>query len=176
MTLEGTAVLIQPDATWRMEEFGEAYVRAIASVAGCSVDRPRVDNDSIDLTFSKRTSSGPLRALRLEAQLKTTAADILTSSSLTFPLLIKNYDDLRPSNVLVPRVLIVVLLPVDTDDWALQAEPELCIRKCAYWMSLRGLPAVTNESTKTVHIPRSQWFSPAALESILGRIANGGQP
>jgi hypothetical protein len=168
--------LIQQDETWRMEDYGEAYVRAVASVAGCGVDRPRVDNDSIDLTFSRRASSGRLRGLRLEAQLKTTGAEVLGATDVAFPLPMKNYDDLRHPMVLVPRILIVVVVPADSADWMTQGESELCLKKCAYWMSLRDMPAVANVSTRTVRVPRSQVFSPTALESILDRIANGGQP
>ncbi|HEU4428784.1 MAG TPA: DUF4365 domain-containing protein [Myxococcota bacterium] len=123
-------MLIGPGETWQMEEFGEAYVRAVASVAGVTVDRPRVDNDSVDLRFSKRLSSGPIHAVSLEAQLKTTAADILRAGHLAFPLEMKNYDDLRPANVMVPRILIVVLVPPDTIEWLYRANPS-CASKGA---------------------------------------------
>jgi hypothetical protein len=162
--------------TWRLEQFGLAFMQAVASVAACSVTRPAVDDDSIDLTFAQKTAGGRLRSPRLEAQLKTTTADIVANHHLAFPLSIKNYDELRAPNVAVPRILIVVLVPPDCADWTLHSEEELALRKCGYWLSLRGEPAVANQVSKTVHIPRAQIFEAAALAGMLARISDGGYP
>jgi hypothetical protein len=90
------------DINKRKEEFGIAYVQAIASVAGYSISRPLVDNDSIDLQFLSNSSNAYTRAPRLEVQLKCTAQDMISGDYINFPLKIKNYDDLRDPNVLVP--------------------------------------------------------------------------
>jgi len=101
---------------------------------------------------------------------------VLGDGHLAYPLKIKNYDDLRPTNLAVPRILIVVLIPAEIEDWTSQSEAALELRRCAYWMSLRGEPGVTNETTKTVHVPRTQVFGSDALTAILDRIADGGVP
>ncbi|MEO5365718.1 MAG: hypothetical protein H7831_05085 [Magnetococcus sp. WYHC-3] len=50
------------DSNVQKEHFSEAYVRAVAAVAGYSVSRPGVDDDSVDLTISAPGGNGTLRA------------------------------------------------------------------------------------------------------------------
>lgn len=90
-----------------------------------------------------------------------------------FPLKVKNYDDLR-SDVLVPNALVVVMVPNQVDDWLTQTEEELVLRRCGYWYSLLGEPATENVESITVHIPRAQQFTAAALQDMMTRI-NGGE-
>ena len=54
-----------------------------------------------------------------------------------FPLSLKNYDDLR-SDSWAPRLLIVVLLPTEEEEWLVHSEDELRMRHCGYWLSLAG--------------------------------------
>src|SRR5438874_4721373 len=132
----------------RKEQFGRAYVRAVASVAGFSVYEPDVDDDSVDLGLASRGAEGTTRAPRLEMQLKSTSVqDVLEDEHLRFPLPVKNYNDLRPENLLVPRILVVALLPAEMEDWLTQNEEQLAMRRCAYWLSLRGREATENEET-----------------------------
>lgn len=168
---------VSPQDTWRMEQFGRSYVEAVAAVAACSVSRPSVDDDSVDLTFARRTTLGHIRSPKLDAQLKTTGSEeAMRVDDLVFPLSIKNYDDLRPVNLAVPRILIVVLVPPDIDEWILQDESQLLLRKCGYWFSLRGAPSVMNQSSKTVHIPKTQVFGPTSLSDIFERLSGGMFP
>ncbi|TMQ03035.1 MAG: DUF4365 domain-containing protein [Deltaproteobacteria bacterium] len=52
----------------------------------------------------------------------------------------KNYDDLRHTDYVTPRILVVVFVPEQVADWTTHTEQELTMRYCAYWASLRGLP------------------------------------
>ncbi|MBW4599024.1 MAG: DUF4365 domain-containing protein [Calothrix sp. FI2-JRJ7] len=49
----------------------------------------------------------------------------------------------------------------------------LCLKRCAYWLSLRGRPPLEKQTTITVEIPRQNIFSPNALKTIMERIAAG---
>ena len=53
---------------------------------------------------------------------------------------------------------------------------ELVMRRCGYWVSLRGRPATTNQNTVTVSIPRAQMFHPESFCAIMIRIGQGGLP
>jgi hypothetical protein len=87
-------------------------VHAIASVAGYSLLRPTVDDDSIDLQFLSNTSNAYTHSPRFEAQLKCTTQEVmLHDDNIHLPLKIKNYNDLRDPKVLVPRMLICLLFP-----------------------------------------------------------------
>jgi len=157
------------DESIQKEQFSHAFIRAVASAAGCAADRPEVDRDSVDLMLRGY-------ATRLDLQLKCTAREVLHGDEIRLPLKLKNYDDLRPENVLVPRILVVVLVPRDAEEWLEQSEEEMLVRHCAYWRSLRGLPDTENEVSVTLGIPRSQIFDVPALGRLMERISAGERP
>ena len=163
------------DINQQKEQFSNAYIQALASVAGYSLYRPDVDDDSVDLGISARGGTGPILSPRLELQLKCTSREILDSTCVRYPLNLKNYNDLR-INTLVPRILVVVLVPDNLNEWLQQSEQELCMRYCGYWVSLRGQPETRNTTAVTVELPRLNQFTVEALRSIIGRISLGGVP
>jgi len=158
------------------EQFSFAYVRAICATANIIVNRPTVDQDSIDLAFQKDRCSGPNRSPRLEAQVKCTESAQGTDSHLSYPLELKNYEELRTTELLVPRILIVVLVPSNIQDWLSQSDQELCLHRCGYWLSLRGQPSTPNTSTVTVYLPRTNRFTVDQMTSIMTRISNRELP
>lgn len=159
------------DINKRKEEFGIAYVQAIASVAGYSILRPFVDDDSIDIQFLSNSSNSYTRSPRLEAQLKCTAQDMTLDGNIHFPLKIKNYNDLRDPKVLVPRVLICVLLPgEDPFSWLNHSEESLSVMKCGYWEILTGYPPKENSHSVTVQIPKTQTFNVYSLKDLMENV------
>ena len=100
----------------------------------------------------------------------------MTAAHVAFPLKIKNYDELRPTDVLVPRILIVVTVPDNLGDWLNHSEQELAMRRCGYWLSLRGEPATTNTTSVTVQLARANQFTVAELGGLMQRIGNGQHP
>lgn len=165
------------DLDQRKEQFSRAYVRAVASVAGFALFESGVDDDSIDLTLAERGGGGTVRSPKLDAQLKCTSQDVLGETEIRFGIKVKNYNDLRAEDVLVPRVLAVVLVPGDDPNgWITHSEQEMVMRRCGYWVALRGLPPTENTGTITVSVPRANVFSPASLQAIMGRIGAGALP
>ncbi|HEY7422650.1 MAG TPA: DUF4365 domain-containing protein [Gemmataceae bacterium] len=149
------------------EQFSIAYVRAVAAAAGVNIYRPEVDADSLDIGFAVRSIIGRLRPPRLEAQLKCTTENGDGAANLRFELKIKNYNELRGAH-LVPRVLIVVVVPKRPQDWLSQDHESLALHHCGYWLSLRDMPEMTNRKSVIVRIPRTQIFTVAALRQFLG--------
>lgn len=165
------------DLGQQMEQFSVAYLRAVAAAAGVALSRADVDDDSIDWGVVAPGGAGALPARpRVELQLKCTSQDVMHEHHLAFALKVKNYDDLRLTDLLVPRILVVVVVPGDVADWLVQTEEQLVVRHCAYWVSLRGLPDVDNEHTVTVHVPRQQVLRPASLREMLAGIQEGQAP
>lgn len=76
----------------------------------------------------------------------------------------------------MPRILVVVLVPENLEDWLQQSESEICMRNCAYWVSLRGQPERQNTTNITVELPRSNQLTVEALKSIMQRLSQGGLP
>ncbi len=157
------------------EDFSYAYIYAVATAAGYSLQTAtrRLDDNGIDTTITVPGKINSKCLPRFDVQIKSTSQNILTEESIKYKLGIKNYNELREDDPFVPQLLILVLVPEKTEDWILQTEEALCLKRCGYWLSLRGKQAVSNQTTITVEIPRQNIFSPQALQSIMTRIANG---
>lgn len=133
----------------------------------------RLDDSGIDATITVPGKINSKRLPRFDIQIKSTSRNILNSESIKFRLTAKNYDELRENDPFVPQLLIVVLIPKDINNWLSQTEESLCLKRCAYWLSLRGRPPLEGQSTITIEIPRQNIFSPNALKTIMERIAAG---
>ncbi|WP_428261083.1 DUF4365 domain-containing protein [Haliangium sp.] len=150
----------------KKERFSLAYIRAVAAHAGFQVVEPNVDHDSIDGILMSDRGRRP----QIHFQAKATSnQELLGEEHLAFPLSSKNYDDLR-ADIINPRVLIVVLIPVSEKQWLSASEKQLSLRRCGYWMSLRGFPAKPDQGSVTVHVPRAQRFDSEALIAMMDRV------
>lgn len=110
----------------------------------------------------------------MDVQLKCTFQEVLQEDGLRFSLNIKNYNDLRLTDIMVPRILVVFLVPPDIEDWLVQTEEEMIIRRCGYWVSLLGAPATNNSTGVSVDIPRDNMFNADSLTAMMHQIHNGG--
>ena len=164
------------DLSQQKEQFSRAYVHAVASVAGFSLYESKVDDDSIDVGFAQRggVDGDCYRSPKIEAQLKCTSREeVGGKDAISFDLKVKNYNEICPEHFLVPRILIVVIVPENIDEWLHQTEEELVLRRCAWWMSLRGEPMSDNVKTIRVSLPRAQVFGPQSLRDIMQKVASG---
>jgi hypothetical protein len=159
------------DLNTRKEQFSNAFLLALAAVAGCSAAKPSVDNDSIDWTISDRRTRRP----KVDVQLKCTSDDDGSGPSITFAMKKKNYDDLTLTNLISPRVLVLVVVPERVDDWIALNQNELALRHRAFWMSLAGQPPSANETSVTIHVPRIQTLTVESLDELMARTDRGEQ-
>ncbi len=156
------------------QQLSFAYIHAVAARAGFACERPDVDDDSVDLVIAAQgriNDRAILKSPRIELQVKATAVDELSNGHLAFPLPLKNYNDLR-EETLVPRLLVVLQLPLDADRWLAQSEEEMISRRCAFFVSLLGRPESENKSKVTVHVPRVNRIT---VESLLGMMERVSQ-
>ena len=158
------------------EQFSRAYVQAVAACAGFTWSVPSVDDDSVDISLHQTGGGGTIRSPRLDTQLKCSAGERPADDTFSHWLKLKNYDDLRDETVLVPRILIVVRVPDQVEDWLAHSESELALRRCGYWLSLRGMSATSNPTGQTVYLPRGQAFNVDSLRRIMDRIGRGELP
>lgn len=152
----------------RKAQFSLAYIRAVSTVADCQVIIPEVDTDSVDGQI--RGPLGIRHSLYFQAKSSTTAT--ISGDEVRYSLRRKDYDALRQADAPV-HILILMLIPLDESDWISQAESDLCLRKCAYWLDLRGMPESSNRRTVAVRIPRGQVFDSVQLLGLLDK-ARGG--
>ncbi len=159
-------------------ELSYAYLHAVASKAGmaCNVAGRHEDNNGVDATLTAWgpfTNGGYLTEVDIKVQLKATIATPADDgTNLSYFLSgVNRYNDLRTETVDVARILVVLFLPADAQNWLGHSENELALRRCAYWQSLRGAPATTNGTGATVYLPKVQMFTPQALTDLATRLS-----
>ncbi|WP_369914324.1 DUF4365 domain-containing protein [Xanthomonas sp. NCPPB 3005] len=152
--------------TSRKEQFNRAFVGALAAQAGINSSVPVVDNDSVDITFIGKDFPGLIRDPQISFQLKCTHQDLRVGDNINFSLSRKNYDDLREVRLSIPRYLAVMEVPGNCDDWSQHITEGVLLRTHCYWVSLKGLPQIDQQSI-TVNVPLTQLLTSASLANLL---------
>ena len=144
------------------ERLSLAYIAAVTGRLGYDMIEWNVDLYGCDGTIT----SGEGTFLKLDFQAKSTSRDVLRDDHVAFDLPVKNYNDLRKrrSNSII---LAVLVLPNDEAEWLSHSEEALIMRRCAYWMSLKGYPDSANTSSVTVQIPRRQVFDTTQVQQLM---------
>lgn len=162
------------DGSAKKEQFNLAYVSALAAQAGFNPARLSVDDDSVDLELSGKDFSGALfRNPKIELQLKCSSQRLISSGVIKFPLPVKNYNQLRGEDVIVPRYLFVLLVPEPCDRWIRHHKKHLSLHNCCYWASVRKSPPTANTTSVTVEIPLSQRLTTEELVRLMTLASNG---
>lgn len=160
------------------EGLSRAYILAVAHRAGLNCSLREFDY-GLDGTFhdirivkNRRSESG----FKIDFQAKASENCRISKSDITYVLSAKNHRDLAEVDVGTPRILIVLALPEDSRDWLATSPDMLILRRCAWWLSLRGQPPTQNAATETVRIPIGQTFDVDALTKMMARVKAGGLP
>ena len=147
------------------ERLSWAYVRAVVYRAGFRVSIPEVDDHGIDGTIESYDSG----VNRVDFQLKSSTDYEVGDGEVIYDLRVENYNRLTADDGL-PRALILYTMPSDDSLWLSQSEDELCLRKCAYWVSLMGRARSTNASTQRVRLPMSNVFNEDGLRRMFDQL------
>ena len=161
------ALLTVPD---QKEALSLVYAQAVAARAGYVTEVPSTDRDSVDLCIRAGGRMRPLLDLQLKA---TVNLERPRDGFLHFPLGIKNYNDLRIESQIF-RLLVVLDLPQDEQQWMTITEDELILRHRAYWLNLQGYEETANESSVTVRIPEENLFNVESLRTLMEQSRKGG--
>jgi uncharacterized protein DUF4365 len=161
-------------------ELSYAYLHAIASRAGmaCNEAGRHEDNSGVDariVGWPSGSAASYLTEVDFKIQLEATIATPAENETHLsyFVRGVDRYNDLRAETLSATRLLIVLFLPADSADWLYHTVEELALRRCAYWVSLRGAPATTNASGETVKIPKVQVFNAETLTELAERLSRG---
>jgi hypothetical protein len=157
------------------EDFGEAYVQAVAAVAGCWIQTFRRDFDGMDGQVTRYGDEGTIPDAPLRFQLKTTKNARLLGDEVRYALEVKNYDKLRIRRG-APAILILIVVPDDPEWWLEQDESALALARAGYWVSLEGAPATRNGTKKTIALPRTQLWSVEAVGNIMEHVVEDRFP
>lgn len=164
-------------------ELSYAYLHAVASVAraSCQIATRLEDNHGIDANLSV---FGPFDAdpsrneVDVKVQLKATKQTLAaTFSHFSYPFSgLQQYNRLRAVGSNPVKILILLQLPENDQNWLEISAEHLALKRCAYWLSLRGAPESQNQSSVSVYFPKNQIFSPVSLRSISECVAAGVAP
>lgn len=163
-------------------ELSYAYLHAVAAKVGigCRGADRHEDNSGIDAQLNAWGTwpGAMLREVTIRVQLKATRLPPSDDGKhLSYWLTeVKRFDDLRSEALAIPRILVVLFLPSDANTWLGHSEDELALRRCAYWVSLRGAPPASTKSGFNVKLPKKQMFSPQGLTELVERIARHDIP
>jgi hypothetical protein len=165
--------------TSHQEVFSRAYINAIISGAGFGITSMYPDLYGTDIGVASDIEGNKCSSPRLEIQAKSTIKDDDPESEIfSFQIKRKYYDELRKKH-LVPKILVVVTVPENVEEWLNQTEKSLTLYKCAYWKLIEGQPErndITIETKLEIPIERSQRFTVDALQGIMRGIAGGTFP
>jgi hypothetical protein len=159
------------DINQKKAQFSIAYAHAVSTASGYKIFRCDVDDESVDITIGQTGGGGTIRSPRLDVQLKCTEQDVLKADGIHFELKRKNYDDLRDPNVMIPRILVIMLVPNDPIPW-LTHEPEvkISLHRYAWWRSLVGVDEKKGVDSPTVTLPRAKFFNHETLKEIMDAV------
>jgi len=159
-------------------ELSYAYLHAIASRAGfsCTVADRHLDDAGVDAVVRedgrKLADDSILTSLELHVQLKATfTVPVEQEGFYSYSLSVPRYDRLRNIRVNSPRILAVLYLPADAEEWLTHSETGLIAKRCAYWVSLRNAPQSGNPKHHTVYIPRTNILSIQSLTDLMTRFS-----
>jgi hypothetical protein len=111
-----------------------------------------------------------LRSPKIDVQLKSIAREQLKAGERSFTLRLnkKNYDDLR-HRAMVPRLLVVLLLPRDPRQWIEQDDERMLSRYAAYYRSLSGCADAAQRGNVPVELFRKSLLSVDTLRRLMAR-------
>ena len=153
----------------REEALSRVYARAVAAGAGYATGDCDFDRDGVDLRIHAGGAMRPAVDLQLKATTNLTSA---MDGHYRFPLKRRNYDLLRIETQ-TPRLLFVLDLPAEEDQWLTLTEDELVLRRQAFWLNLRGSEATENQTSVTVRIPRENVFDINSLRVLMDQSRGG---
>lgn len=161
-----------------MAKLSYAYLHAVAARAGfgCKVGNRIDDNSGVDCEVRVDERMSPDSSLwnfLIEVQLKATRqpARAVKGRYSYFFHGIKRYNTLREPGSPLSKLLVVLFLPAEPEQWLKLDEKCLIARRCAYWVSLKGAPLSENDTGQTVYLPKNQVLSVEGLRGIATRFS-----
>ena len=130
------------------EALSQAYVRAVIAKAGFNFGKTDFDY-GIDGTIKdviNRDGRYVDSCFGINFQLKSSCDVIFENGLVIYDLESKNYNDLVAESSMLPNILILLVLPLNSDEWLEVTAEQLVIKKCAWWCSLEGQEPTTNQS------------------------------
>lgn len=154
-----------PETTIK-ERLGHAVFDLIASRAGCQVTQPHTDLKSVDVNVSPMSGTLPAQ---IDAQIKGVTTLEPDGAYLKYKLKRRNYDHLRLTGLMVPRILVVADIHTDSENWVVCDSDHVRFSNCVYWMDLHAFPDATQKTNVPILIPRDNRLTSDRLVALMER-------
>jgi hypothetical protein len=148
--------------------YAEGLVDAIILAAGLDPGSPRKDI-AIDRSIGTPGPRGSLRDPRIDVQIKCwTPTDPQDGPVWRYPLGRTAYADLAGEGFLVPRYLVLCIVPADPASYVSAGPAEVRFRYAVYWHSLRDLRP-DRPPRGPIEVPKVQLLTPDTLNALVER-------
>jgi Domain of unknown function (DUF4365) len=152
-------------------KFAEDYVRVLASAAGLVVHQEDLDQDGIDLGFrlpgKPRNVSSPM----IEVQIKSVSNPRCSGGDLLYDGLDQvQYNQLADGPFMVPRYLVVVVVPPVAEQYARFETDGVLLRQLGFFRGFDGEPAIAAPDRRRHHrvrVPLANVLTVRALKDLV---------
>jgi hypothetical protein len=146
------------------EAISRHFIELVVNRSGFTCFKPEPDQ-GVDLTVNQTMEilrNGRTRHLQggkyVDLQLKCTCESQVQreANGLKYDLEAKAYNDLivRRDSGIAPLILVLLVLPDNSDEWITVTPDELIVRRCAYWfVPPAGAEETNNTETVRIMIP-----------------------
>jgi hypothetical protein len=160
----------------RKEGLSRAYIMAVAHHAGfnCALREFDYGIDGTFIEVSDMTAGGKVESgFKLDFQAKASIRATHANDVIKYPLEADAFNRLVARQGGTARILILLELPVNPDEWLTLTDEQLVLKRCAWWHSLAGQMPTPNANTQTIQIPATQRFDVPALNALMNRVKAG---
>ncbi|WP_181970584.1 DUF4365 domain-containing protein [Kitasatospora xanthocidica] len=161
--------------------FAEGLVWALACAAGLNPGKRVLDVDGVDIQICFPGKAGTKRYPLIEAQIKSCSNPTYVNDSFSYPIPVKNYNDLigvvgedLPSR----RYLFLAHVPAEKTEYVESSVGSSQFRHAIYWVDLMEKDPIDPEKQahKSVHVPKSNLLTVETLTGLVtGTLAIGGE-
>ena len=154
----------------KKEEFSYGYIQLICAIAGCAAEiTGRVmDNEGIDVRITAPGLTNDVDDVTMKVQVKCTSNLIINKEgSIKYDLKVKNYNKLVGTMSYGKQILIVVNVPENTNNWVDILQDKTLVRKCGYWIDLKGKSKTNNREAVRIDIPQENLLTPNSIQQLI---------
>ena len=156
------------------ERLSYAYVEAVVARAGAALAVPHDYGDDGHIQLINRLPNGKYcnTGYLFHCQIKASTTTTIQNDVIAYEMEVEAYNKLASWEGHAPILLLLLRLPDRYEDWISISEERMILQQCCYWYHNLG-PCTENTSTKTIHVPRTQIFTPESVTDWLERVKRG---
>lgn len=156
------------------EQLSIAYLRMVASAAGCSTEQSSTDFNASDISVVSSAEYSMELFPGFEVQLKCTSQNVVKDDYIIWSIDRRTHYRLTARKRARKAILAVLVVPTEIDGWLDHTEERLLTASTMYWIHGKDIAEIPDgQETITVHLPRRNIFTRDQLLAIMEDIGEG---